>query len=155
MEKIFFITLLLMTQTSHGAQNLAKKPASLKYSLEFLLDKVLEIKHFPKNNSIPLPKLFVESKTPLTQFQEAIEPQWGFKPDVFSNAFAIHKNEIYITDDAAYYKKHDRCIDDSVVHELVHYYQTKYRGWDINDESLEWDAIEIQTQFRNEFCPIN
>lgn len=149
MKKLILIASLLFTTQSA----FAKRPAKLKYSLDFLLEKVLEKKRLVKNDAIAFPKFYVESKTPLKQFQDALEKQWGFRPDVFTNAFSVNNNEIYILDDADYYEAHERCMDDSVVHELAHYVQVKYLGWDLNDESLEWDAIEIQTQFRNEFCP--
>ena len=130
------------------------KTVTTKYSLEFLIDYVLKSKGYASNPAIPVPTLHYESQTSLKDFQDAIESQWGFRPNVFSNAFSIKTNKIFITDDEAYYIKHGRCIDDSVVHEIVHYYQTKYREWDINDESLEWDAIEVQSEFRSKYCPI-
>lgn len=129
--------------------------AQLKYPLDFLLQKVLERKHQIKRDDVPFPKFYFESKTPLKQFQDAIEKQWGMRPDKFSNAFAIDNNEVYISDDANYYRRTGRCMDDSAVHELVHYVQVKYLNWDIFDESLEWEAVDIQTEFREEFCKKN
>jgi hypothetical protein len=130
----------------------AKEPAKLQHPLPFIFEKVLALKHLDKRNEIPFPKVFFESTTPLKQFQDAIEKQWGFRPDVFTNSFAVDNNEIYILDEADYYSKNKRCMDDSIAHELTHYLQVKYQNWDLSDESLEWDAIEIQTQFRNENC---
>ncbi|MBC7714460.1 MAG: hypothetical protein H7177_14035 [Rhizobacter sp.] len=150
MKKLILVILLSFSSTLFAA----KTPATLKYPVDFLFSKVLEKKHQTKNNSIPMPKIFFESKTPLKQFQDAIEKQWGMRPDVFTNAYALENNEIYILDDSSYYEEQKRCMDDSLVHELVHYVQVKYLNWDINDESLEWDAIEIQTEFRNEFCKL-
>ncbi len=46
-------------------------------------------------------------------------------------------------------------MDDSLAHELVHYVQVKYQKFDLNDESLEWDAVDIQTAFREKFCPVS
>lgn len=146
---ITFFLISLTTLTSAWAKS---EPAQLKYSLDFLIEKTLEKKHQTKRADIPLPTFHFESKTPLKQFQDAIEKQWGFRPEVFTNAFAVDNNQIYVMDDADYYQKHGRCMDDSVVHELVHYIQVKYLNWDLSDESLEWDAIEIQAQFREEFC---
>ena len=78
-----------------------------------------------------------------------------YRPEEITNAFAIENNEIYLLDDANYYKRLKRCIDDSLAHELVHYIQTKYQGWDISqDESLEWEAIDIQSELRAELCSI-
>ena len=151
MKNFVFLALIL---TSFNLW--AKKPTvSLKYDLKFILTKVLEYKHLDFKNDIALPPLFLKSKTPLNQFQDAIESQWGQRPKEFTNAYAIKSNEIYLLDDADYYKKTGRCIDDSLAHELTHYVQVKYQNFDINDESLEWDAIDIQTWFRENFCKAN
>ncbi|MBC7427118.1 MAG: hypothetical protein H7336_00810 [Bacteriovorax sp.] len=149
MKKLFII---LLCTFSTGL--LAKTPATLKYPVDFLFTKVLEKKHQTKNEAIPMPHIYYKSSTPLKQFQDAIEKQWNMRPKVFTNAFAVDNNEIYIMDDASYYEEKKRCMDDSLVHELVHYVQVKYLNWDIHDESLEWDAIEIQTEFREEFCKL-
>ena len=113
------------------------------------------MKKLTKRDDVEVPKFYFKSSTPLKQFQDAIEKQWGFRPDVFTNAFAVDNNEVYILDDAEYYRRNKRCMDDSVVHELVHYIQVKYQNWDLSDESLEWDAIDKQTEFRNIYCPTN
>lgn len=134
------------------AATLNKKPAQLQNGLEFIFEKVLALKKQTLRTDIPLPAFYFESKTPLKQFQDAIEKQWGMRPDVFTNAFAITNNEIYILDDADYYDRHQRCMDDSVAHELTHYIQSKYQGYDLNDESLEWEAVDIQNAFRQQFC---
>ncbi len=145
------ITILLLTLTT---SSFAKDPAKLKYQVDFLFSKVLEKKRQTKNPAIAFPNIYFSSKTPLKQFQDAIEGQWGMRPDFITNAYAVANNEIYISDDPDYYESQKRCMDDSLVHELVHYVQVKYLNWDLNDESLEWDAIEIQTAFREEFCPV-
>jgi hypothetical protein len=149
MKTFLILALALLSQASF-----AKTPAKLQHTIDFILEKVLEKKHLDKRTDIPMPKFYYESSTPLKQFQDAIEKQWGMRPDVFTNAFAIANNEIYILDDADYYKQTERCMDDSIAHELTHYLQVKYQNWDINDESLEWEAIDIQTEFRKEFCKI-
>lgn len=74
------------------------------------------------------------------------------RPDRITNAFALKKNEIYIFDDADYYLRTNRCMDDSLAHEMVHYLQARYQGWDLDDDSLEWEAIDIQTAFREAYC---
>jgi hypothetical protein len=149
MKKLIVLFFISITTLSTAQ---AYEVAKLKYALDFLIDKTLEKKHQTKRADVPLPTFHFQSTTPLKQFQDAIEKQWGFRPDVFTNAFALENNEIYIMDEAEYYRKSERCMDDSVVHELTHYVQVKYLNWDLNDESLEWDAIEVQTQFREEFC---
>ena len=47
--------------------------AKLKYSTDFLLEKVLEKKNLKKRSDIPLPVFFYASNTSLVQFQDAIE----------------------------------------------------------------------------------
>ena len=146
--------LILFIFLIHNLAN-AKTPAKFENSLSFIFEKTLELKNQKNRPEIPFPKIFLKSTTPLSQFQDAIEKQWGQRPKAFTNAYAIESNAIYIMDDADYYKKFQRCIDDSLVHELVHYIQVKYQNWDINDESLEWQAIDLQTNFRNLYCKIN
>ncbi len=96
---------------------------------------------------VPLPKIFLESNTPLRQFQQAIAPQWKFRPHVFANAYAVERNEIYLSDDPRYYKKRNRTLDDSLAHEFVHYIQVRYRNDDLADESCEMEAIAQQLAF--------
>lgn len=147
---------LIISMTLFLSQNLwaAKVPAKLQHPIDFIFEKVLEKKHLDKRTDVPFPKFYFESNTSLKQFQDAIEKQWGFRPDKFTNAFAVANNEVYILDEADYYKKNQRCMDDSIAHELTHYIQVKYQNWDLSDESLEWEAVEVQTAFRNEFCKI-
>lgn len=127
-------------------------PAQLRYTEEFILEQVLKLKNWEYRPDVPMPSFHYASKTPLEVFQNAIEEQWGMRPDLITNAFAVKHNMIFILDEAVYYESKGRCMDDSVAHELTHYVQSKYRGWDMNDDSLEWDAIDIQTQFREKFC---
>lgn len=149
MKKIILLIALTLTTTTF-----AKAPAKLQHSVDFIFAKVLEKKRLEKKDAVPFPKFYYQSSTPLKQFQDAIEKQWGFRPDYFTNAFAVANNEVYIMDEADYYRKMGRCMDDSVAHELVHFLQVKYQNWDLNDESLEWEAVDIQTAFREEFCKI-
>ncbi|MFA6237565.1 MAG: hypothetical protein WC635_09585 [Bacteriovorax sp.] len=156
MKKLILIVLLnALSLISLNAEEAARKvPAKLQHEVEFILEKVLLKKNQPLRTDIAFPKIYYKSKTPLKQFQDAIEKQWGFRPDVITNAFAVANNEIYLMDDADYYSKKKRCMDDSLAHEFTHYVQVKYQNWDLNDESLEWEAVDVQTAFRNEFCKI-
>lgn len=127
-------------------------PAKLKYEQLFILKEILSYKNLKYRPEIPLPELFLSSTTPVEVFQEDIFPQWGFKPDFITNSYVANSNHIYLFDDQTYYTENKRCMDDSMAHELTHYVQLKYRGWDLNDESLEWDAVETQTWFRENYC---
>lgn len=96
----------------------------------------------------PLPVVHLASRTPLARFREAMAPQWGFRPHVFVNAYAVATNEIYLDDASDYYKRLHRTLDDSLAHELVHYVQVRYRRLDLADESCETEAVTIQTAYR-------
>lgn len=147
--KNIIIPFLLFSVSTFAKSETAK----LRYSMEFILEKVLEKKHQKYNPEIPMPSLHMASVTPLQVFHDAISEQWGgFKPDVITNAYSMKHNMIFLSDEAEYYERTGRCIDDSLAHELTHYVQDRYLHWDFSDESLEWDAIEIQTQFREEYC---
>lgn len=152
MKKTFYIILIKVLTLISVNAHAGSLPAKLQHNVEFIFEKVLIKKNQTLRTEVPFPKFYFESKTPLKQFQDAIEKQWGFRPDVFTNAFAFANNEIYILDDADYYNRNQRCMDDSIAHELTHYIQSKYQSWDLNDDSLEWEAIDIQTAFRQEFC---
>ena len=128
--------------------------AALKYSTEFIFGKVLEKKNLQLRLDLPIPPVYFESKTPLAHFQDAIKEQFGFAPDVFLNAYSAKNNEIFLVDDLNYYQSMKRCMDDSLAHELTHYVQFKYQNFDMNDESLESDAVAVQTWFRETFCQL-
>lgn len=153
--KYLFLALSLLVSTHNIAQG---KPlpvpaiAELTYSVEFVLDYVLAKKKLVRDPDILPPELFLQSTTTLDFFQESIKDQWGFVPDVYTNAYDVSTNRIFLSDDKSYYDKMGRCLDDSLAHEVTHYVQVKYQNWSLDDESLEWDAIDIQTQFREDFC---
>lgn len=144
MKNIIFILLFIPFTAEAGAK--------LRYSREFVLEKVLELKRQKFRPEIPVPLVLMESETPLKIFQDAIEAQWGMRPDFITNAFSVSHNMIFLSDDEAYYERTKRCIDDSLAHELTHYVQAKYQGFDLHDDSLEWDAIDVQTAFRETYC---
>ena len=143
---------LILLATLIPSLSFAYEVATLRYSEEFIMDFVLKQKFLERRPEIPLPITYYESKTPLKQFQDIMEAQWGFRPDRFTNAFSITHNHVYLTDNAEYYRRTGRCMDDSMAHEFVHYLQVKYQGWNQNDESTEWQAVDIQTAFREEYC---
>jgi hypothetical protein len=97
---------------------------------------------------VPPPAIFLESRTPLAQFQDAIAAQWGFRPPRFTNAYAAARNEIYLIDDASYYRRVKRTLDESLAHELAHYVQVRYFDADLSDPSSEVDAVAVQQRFR-------
>jgi hypothetical protein len=150
--KTLFVLILTFAFLAQAEPSSKEQTAQLKYSEEFILNAVLQKKHLSLKSELPLPVVFLSSTTPLKKFQDAIEPQWGFRPDVFTNAYAFKSNEIFLMDDENYYQTHKRCIDDSLAHELVHYVQVKYQNADLADDSLEAEAVDIQTWFRESYC---
>ena len=139
--------------TSISSAEPVKKVATLKYSPEFILKVILEHKTLDFRPDVPMSELMVSSKALLKNFQDDVDPQWGMRLADITNVFVILKNKIYVSDEKAYYDKTGRCIDDSLAHELTHYIQVKYRGWNLDDDSLEWDAIDTQSWFREKYCP--
>lgn len=124
----------------------------LTHSPDCILQAIAMKKHITLRAEIPSPEIFVQSKTSLQQFQDAVEPQWNIRPDEFTNVYVYRLNEIYLIDEAGYYQTHNRFIDDSLAHEFVHFLQVKYQNADLNsDESLEFEAVDIQTWFRETF----
>jgi hypothetical protein len=150
MNMRFLLIPILLFSSLANAEGKVAMP--LKYSTECILQAVAMKKHISLRPEIAVPPVFVESKVPLKQFQDAIEPQWHLRPDSFLNAYIFARNEIYLLDDLEYYQKHERYIDDSLAHELTHYVQVMYQHADLNeDDSLEGEAIDVQTWFREEF----
>ena len=123
------------------------QPVALRLEPYVILQQIARQMNVTLRSDVPLPKIFLESSTPLRQFQQAIAPQWKFRPHVFANAYAIERNEIYLSDDPRYYKKRNRTLDDSLAHEFVHYIQARYRNNDLADESCETEAIDQQLSF--------
>ena len=100
----------------------------------------------------PLPALRLETKTPLSEFQDAAQRQWGMRPDVFLNLYSVANETIYLIEDADYYSRMRRDIADSLAHEYAHYIQVHYKGYAADQLSGgEEEAIHIQTWFRDNY----
>ncbi len=131
-----------------------KKPqaALLRYGEACILRAVADHMGVALRPDVPAPVVYYGSKTPLKQFQDAVEPQWNLRPEVFLNAYVVAKNEVYLFDDAEYYRRMKRSLDDSLAHEYAHYIQVKYKGFTLDgDDSLEGQAVSEQTWFRETF----
>jgi hypothetical protein len=123
------------------------------HPVECVFSAVLKEKNLPLRADIPLPAIFFASDIPLKQFQDAVEKQWNMRPHLVLNAYVLDLNQIYLLDEAEYYRKSARFIDDSLAHELVHFVQVKYQGYRFegDDMSLEMEAIAIQTSIRENY----
>ncbi len=156
------ISLALMALLSPAAS--AEAPTSPRLAETCILRAVAEHMGVELTPHVLPPVVRYESRTPLAYFQDAIEPQWKFRPARFTNAYVPARDEIFIIDQAEYYRKLGRFIDDSLAHEYAHFIQVRYRGsnLDTGDDTLEHQAIHVQNWFRErlqagdgprELCP--
>lgn len=132
----------------------AYEAVNLKYPPDFIFNQVLKTMSIKKDSHILSPVIVYAKDINLQNFQNEVEPQWGLKPDFITNVYLAYLNKIYLLDEKSYYEQNGRCIDDSLAHELVHFVQVKYRNIPIQyfDDSMEMEAIDIQSRFRDEFC---
>ena len=137
-----------LTPSLTSSRDLHPAPLELRFEPRFVLEAVAREMNVTLRPEIPLPAVLRASTTPLRRFQDAMARQWGFRPHVFANAYAIARNEIYLMDDPAYYARMNRTLEDSLAHELVHYIQVHYFKADLTDPSCEIDAIAVQERFR-------
>ncbi|MBI5744187.1 MAG: hypothetical protein HY952_06535 [Elusimicrobia bacterium] len=146
-----FLAAAALPGGAHGGP--AAAPAVLKYPPVCVLKIVAGLMNQAYRPDIPLPRIYFASQVSLGQFQDAVWPQWGLRPDYVTNVYVWDRNEIYLLDDAAWYASHGRAMDDSLAHEFAHYIQHRYRGWDLSldDPSYEPQAVEFQTLFRENF----
>ena len=122
----------------------------LRFDPRFVLETVAQRMQVTLRPDVPLPGIFLESTTPLRQFQDAMEAQWQFRPPLIANSYSIASNEIYLSDDASFYRRFKRTLDDSLAHEFVHYIQARYLGEDLTTDGCEMQAAEVQRWFRDE-----
>ena len=133
-----------------GDDTPSAEPMKLRFDPRFVLEAVAQRMEVTLRPEVPLPAVFIESTIQLRQFQDAMEAQWNFRPPMVANAYAIARNEIYLSDDSSYYRRFKRTLDDSLAHELVHYIQAQYFNEDLASDSCEVQAAEIQRWFREE-----
>ena len=131
-----------------GNSELAPAPLTLRLAPDRILEAVARDMNVALKPEIPLPRIHLESRTPLVRFQNAMARQWGFRPPRFSNAYAVASNEIYLMDDRRYYVRLNRTLEDSLAHEFAHYIQVRYLGVALEHESCELDAVAVQEAFR-------
>jgi hypothetical protein len=124
-------------------------PLRLRLDPQFVLAQVAQRMGVTLRPEIAPPEVFFESVTSVAQFGDAIAVQWGFRPYVFGNAYAIERNEVYLIDDPTFYARLGRTIDESLAHELAHYVQVKYLNADLALPDWEQDAIAVQAWFRD------
>jgi hypothetical protein len=123
------------------------QPVRLQFDPAFILQAVARRMNVTLRPEVPLPTILLQSRTPLARFQDAIAVQWRFRPPVYTNAYVIARNEIYLMDDPAYYVRINRTLDESLAHEFAHYIQVHYLNANLEDPSCESDAIAAQALF--------
>jgi hypothetical protein len=125
--------------------------ATLHHDPRFILQAVARRMGITLLPGTPVPTLLLESRTPLSRLQAAVERQWGFRPDVFVSVFAWAGNEIYLIDDATLYERRGVTLDEILAHELVHYLQATHRKDILATDWSESEAVAIQIWFRSEY----
>jgi len=123
-------------------------PMRLRRDPQQILEAVARRMNVTLRADVALPRIYFESTTPLEQFQDAIAPQWHFRPPLFANAYVAERNEIYLMDDPAYYRRMRRTLDESLAHEFAHYLQVNYFAANLADETCENEAVAVQMAFR-------
>jgi hypothetical protein len=149
---VAFVLAACLAPAVAGDEHSPLEPVKLRFDARFVLELVAERMQVKLRPDVPLPAIFVESAIPLRQFQDAMEGQWQFRPPMVANSYSIATNEIYLSDDASFYRRLKRTLDDSLAHELVHYIQAKYFGEDLTTDSCEMQAAEVQRWFREEYA---
>jgi hypothetical protein len=143
--------MLALAFAGHALAAAAPEPDVATIRLRFdpmtILHAVARQMNVTLRPDVPLPKILLQSRTPLARFQNAIEPQWNFRPPRFTNAYAVARNEIYLMDESEYYTKYNRTLDESLAHEFAHYLQVHYFHADLSDDGCETDAVAVQALF--------
>ena len=140
--------LLLGLHGTVGADSSAR--ARLQHDPRYILESVARQMNVTLRDDEPLPRIHFESSTPLAQFQDAVAPQWHFRPPMIANVYVVARNEIYLADDPDYYRRLHRTLDESLAHEFAHYLQVRYFAANLSDESCETAAIAVQFAFREQ-----
>lgn len=112
---------------------------------------LVEMETAPRSD-VAVPRLRLEHETTMTEFQDAVEPGWGMRPDVFINVYTPASNQIFLMTAPGSYRN-GRSIFDSLAHEYVHFIQVKYKGIPLEyfGDSEEAQAVAVQTAFRQKW----
>jgi hypothetical protein len=149
-----FAAIFLVTSRADARDGAAQSREILREDVRTILAFVAAAMNVRLDPAEPLPVVRLASTTTLARFREAMAPQWGFRPHVIINAYAVASNEIYLDDSSDYYRRTHRTLDDSLAHELAHYVQVRYRGESLEDESCELEAVIVQTAYRQQISRV-
>lgn len=155
MKKSIVLTILLFSLSSATYAKSKYYPAkNVIEARDCILELIAPQMYATLDPAKPKPTIRPQTEVTLTQFQDAIEPFWGFRPDVITNVFNLLKNEIFLMTERKYYESKKRYVFDSLAHELAHYIQYEYKQADFfaGDDFLEMQAIDVQTWFRDTYA---
>lgn len=150
--------LIVDADVQNGDQIRAAAPCVLKI-VAGLMNKVIP-------DAFVMPKIRMQHEVSLTEFQNAVEPGWNFRPDVFTNVYTPASDQVFLISEKRFYRA-PRNVFDSLAHELAHVVQVKIMGIPLEwfGDSEEGNAVDAQTQFREKYssfitpdgfqCPID
>lgn len=138
---------LPLVPATSGAEDSTRM--TLRHEPRAILETVARSMNVTLRADEPLPAIHFESRTSLARFQDAVAPQWRFRPPMIANVYVVARNEIYLIDDPQYYRRLQRTLDESLAHEYAHYLQVRYFGADLSDETCETAAVAAQFAFRD------
>ena len=143
--------LLAVALASPGSAAMRRMP--LRHDPACVLSAVAFAMNVRLDPAVAPPALRLETQTPVREFADAMEPQWGMRPDRFTNAYAPGAGKIFLIEDASYYEKFGRDIADSLAHEYAHFIQVRYKGLDVANfgDNEESEAVSVQTWFRDNY----
>lgn len=149
--KALLAALLALLPAAEAKAPIERMP--LRHDPACVLEAVAWAMNVRLDPAVPKPAIRLETQTPMKEFADAVEPQWGSRPEIFTNAYSPTANKIFLIEDAGYYTRLRRDIADSLAHEYVHYIQVKYKGTTIGDfgDAEESEAISWQTWFRDNY----
>lgn len=148
-----FVLLATLLLSKAGAKPPTELGQRLRAETPCILQAILESRSKKIDPTLPLPQIILDEETDLSEYQDDVEPQWNFRPDVVVNVFVAHRNKIYLFTDEKYYAPRGRFVEDSLAHELYHYVQVHYDKVPVDQFSdfEEVAAVEVQTEFRERF----
>jgi hypothetical protein len=150
-----FAGLVFLLHCERAKADAALPPARPIFPEACILQAVADHMGLQLKPEIPVAPVHYASATTLEYFRNATRANFGdMIPNMIANMYAFATNEIFLMDDAAYYLRVQRKIDDSLAHEYTHYLQVKYQNWDVAhdvNDAAEANAVDVQTWFRETY----
>ncbi len=157
MKLFCFITTLFAALTSYSAESTIQPEfVSLTYSPRCILEAVTTKMSVQLKSEVELPGLFPYSTTSFDYFKQKAQASFpkDFEITFYTNLYSQEHNQIYINDSKPFVGENGRTSDEVLAHELAHYIQSKYLGYDKEDatsDAAEDSAIRVQSWFRGNY----